>query len=278
MEFTIPLYPEGNDGEFRLRNVHDGQVERANIVDYGTNLNVQGNLVEVVHGTLTPGGAPASLILTEFRFTTLDSPRRFRQATITFRFEDADAPDATPPAVVNVAPEGFFAVSRRERTREVAHGVNVALGAGGGGIGAHAGLQFEWRLSEIKSYVDETTLSGIKTVLDRGVPPPNAARWAMSEAKNADSSGGDHGVPSYLRLGILVQRTSASGKFLGWVDVSVKVDYKYQMERRRGQGADPVLFDPGREQEGSGFGVDAENLGKFDMDGYVVVQSGARAI
>ncbi|KAL2862238.1 uncharacterized protein BJX67DRAFT_310810 [Aspergillus lucknowensis] len=276
MEFTIPLIPEGNEGEFRLQNAHDGQVERANLVDYGTSLNVQGNLVEVVHGTLTPGGAPASLILTEFRFTTLDPPRRFRQATITFRFEDADTPVASPPAVVKIAPEGFFAVSRHERTHEVTRGVNLTVGAGGS-VGANAALQFEWSLSEIKSYVDEATLSGIKTVLDRGVPPPNAARWAMSEAKNA-SSNGDHGVPSYLRLGILVQRASASGKFLGLVDVSAKVDYKYQMERRRGQRVDPVLFDPGREQGVSGFGVDPENLGQFDMDGYVLVQSGARAL
>lgn len=125
--FIIPLVPEGDDAEFRLRDEYAGQPQRPNIVDYGTSLNVQGNLVEVVHGTMTPGGDPASLIAAEFRFSLLDPPRRFRHATMTFRFDYPDSKDATPPAVVKVAPEGFYAMNRTERTQQVNRDANIAM-------------------------------------------------------------------------------------------------------------------------------------------------------
>lgn len=264
--FTIPLVPEGDNAEFRLRDAYTGQPQRPNIVDYGTSLNVQGNLVEVVHGTMTPGGDPASLIVTEFRFSTLDPPRRFRHATITFRFDYPDSRDASPPAVVKISPEGFYAMNRSERPQEVSRGATIAVG-GNFGPAANATLGYQWGLVETKARVDHAALTGIKTVLDRGVPPPNAARWSTAENKNDK-----YGVPSHLQLAILVKRTS-SRKFRGWVDVSVKVDYRYEMERRRGRGVDPVTFDPGLPPQGL-LGVDAANLGQVDLKRFMVIQSG----
>ncbi|RJE26224.1 hypothetical protein PHISCL_01472 [Aspergillus sclerotialis] len=60
MDFTIPLVPEGDNAEFRLKDEYEGQSQRQNILNYGSSLNVQGNLAEVVHGTMSPGGDPAT--------------------------------------------------------------------------------------------------------------------------------------------------------------------------------------------------------------------------
>ncbi|RJE26225.1 hypothetical protein PHISCL_01473 [Aspergillus sclerotialis] len=161
-------------------------------------------------------------------------------------------------------------MNRTERTQEVNRGANISLGAGAGSA-ANASFAFKWGLVETKKRVDEATLTGIKTVIDRGVPPPNAARWSMTESKNDK-----YGVPSYLQLAILVKRTS-NKKFRGWVDVTSRVDYKYDMEKRRG-AIDPITFDPELPPQGGLEGIDANNLGQVDLKQFMLIQSGPLSV
>jgi hypothetical protein len=269
--FTIPLVPEGDsNAEYRLRNEYAGQIERPNILDYGTNLNVQGDLMAVVHGTMTPGGDPATLIIADFQFTSLALPRRFRQALITFLFKDTNSKDENPPEVLKIAPQGIFSMNKTEKTQTIQRGANVSLGAGFGP--ANGSIGFNWSLSETKTKHDQATLSGIKTVINRGRPPKNAARWSLHE--NDD---GVQGIPNFVRLAILLRRKT-SEKFLAVVVVQASVDFMYTFEKRSGK-VDPITFDPSstHEPENSIEGIDPTNLGLVDLKNLAVIQSDAQS-
>jgi hypothetical protein len=49
---------------------------------------MQGDLVQVLHGTLVPNGAPATLIVIDFRFVSMALSRRFRSVKIALQFAD----------------------------------------------------------------------------------------------------------------------------------------------------------------------------------------------
>jgi hypothetical protein len=285
MSFTVRLVPEGDkNSEFRLRNEYEGQVERPEILDYGTNLNVQGNLVEVIHGAMAPEDDFATLIVMDFRFTTLSPPRRFRKATITVRFEDAESKDASPPEVLHIAPEGTFAMNQSTRTAETAYGVHASTGVGVSGL-AGLSLGVDWKLTENTTKTKQAMLRGLRVVLGRGRPPKNAAKWVLDE--NSDTK---EGIPSYLRCAIIVRRKSIQ-PFLGIVRVDASADYRYPFERRSG-GIDPILFQPDpsqtRGQQDTRTSVapadvavlraHATQLDQVDLKALAIVQSTAEAI
>ncbi|KAL2850247.1 hypothetical protein BJY01DRAFT_245558 [Aspergillus pseudoustus] len=283
MSFTVQLVPEGDqNSEFRLRNEYEGQVERPEILDYGTNLNVQGSLVEVIHGTLTADGELATLIIMDFRFTTLSPPRRFRKATISVRFEDGESSDATPPEVLHISPDGAFAMNRSTTTAENEYGVHAVTGAGFSGL-ASLSLGVDWKLTESTTKTHQATLKGLRMVVGRGRPPKNAARWVLHENSEAED-----GIPSYLRCAIIVRRKSTR-PFLGFVQVHASADYKYLFEKRSG-GIDPILFEPGPMPELgqdtpadgppdiSDLRVHAAQLSKVDLKVLAIVQSSPEVI
>src|SRR6187402_1649729 len=81
-EITLNLLPGGKDVEknnYHTLDAYPGQVERADVYDYGSKLNMQMNLVEIVHGTMDskPNSSPATLIIADFQFISHDPSRRF---------------------------------------------------------------------------------------------------------------------------------------------------------------------------------------------------------
>ena len=89
--FTMPLNPEGDDSAYPLLPEYEGKVEQPKMIDYGTSLHVQADLVEVVHGNMFQGKDLAMLIIVDFRFTSTDTSRRFRFAEIIYKFRDSDS-------------------------------------------------------------------------------------------------------------------------------------------------------------------------------------------
>jgi len=65
--FEIYLEPAGEEGgELRVTNRHGNEVQRQHIVDRTNALTVQADLVEVVHGKLSPDEGPATLVVLDF--------------------------------------------------------------------------------------------------------------------------------------------------------------------------------------------------------------------
>ena len=268
---TVPLVPQGDAGSaYRLLNEYEGQIERPNVLDYGTNLNVQVDLVEVIYGTLAPEGDLATLIIADFQFSSLDPPRRFHSARITFHFRDSDPKDRNPPEVLKIAPQGLFSMNHTEKQQELKRGVNLSVSGGYGPAGISLG--FDWRLTESMTRHDYAKLTGVRNVIDRGRPPKNAAVWSLDENPSDDK-----GIPSFLRAVILLKRKSYEN-FIAIVSVDAKVDWKYKLEKRAGRvKVDPVTFDPDPTRPcNTVHGIDPKNLGLIDLNELKAVQSNVK--
>jgi hypothetical protein len=87
-----------------------GEVQRRLLFDRSTSTSVvaQGKLVDVLHGYLSPGGDPATLITIDFRF--LSPKSRIRSATIKLRFADSNSQRNVDPEVLGIAPKGQVSV------------------------------------------------------------------------------------------------------------------------------------------------------------------------
>lgn len=86
-----------------------GETQRLQLVDRGTSVRVQARLV-ILHGTLSPGGDPGTIITIEFRFLSLKVSQRARSASIKLRFADLESTSEFDPEVVGISPEGQFRI------------------------------------------------------------------------------------------------------------------------------------------------------------------------
>jgi hypothetical protein len=83
------------------------EIQRKHLVDRDDRgIVVQADLVDVIHGFLSPDGVLATLITIEFRFISARVSRRVRSATIKLRFGDLEARSEFDPEVFSIAPEG----------------------------------------------------------------------------------------------------------------------------------------------------------------------------
>jgi hypothetical protein len=82
------------------------QVQRTNVVDQRGAFSTQVRLFTVVHGTLTNGGFPASLIIMYILFHSARADRRARQAEVSFEFSYyPDTRSEGAPEVLKISPE-----------------------------------------------------------------------------------------------------------------------------------------------------------------------------
>jgi len=266
LSFTIGLSDDGDDGSaFHLKNA-PGEMQRQRILDRGSDLIVQGDLVTVIHGKYTAEGPPATLIIAEFRFLSADNSRDFRQATITFKFSHPQSKDLRCPEVVAIAPVGDtfllpnylkicahhmcwrtqfdrFSMNPTNLTEEVKHTANLSTEAKATvGVGVSGGVG--WELTRTIDKKDCGTLIGAIRAERRSGGPAirNTARWALAENRSQHD-----GLPSYLRTAILLKRKD-NEKFQANINVQADVNVAYAIENSLrnflGQTVDPVYFDP----------------------------------
>jgi hypothetical protein len=263
--FTIPLNPEGDDSSYRLRPEYEGQVERPNMVDYGTSLHVQADLIEVVHGNMFEGKDLATLIIVDFRFTSTDPSRRFRYAEVIYKFRDSDPSDADPPRVHHIAPDGEFSMNRTEKTQELTRGANATAGSGFGPANVSLGLT--WNLVETETKVDQARLTGFKKVFERNRPPPQTAWWSLNENPNDRN-----GIPNFMRAAILLKRKT-NDRFCSTLTIRAKADLRYKFQDRSGKlDIAPVDYDPGLPRSTT-TDFDPKNLGLVDLESIMAVQT-----
>jgi hypothetical protein len=268
-EFRFDLQPEGNaDSTYHTLDAFPGQVERANVYDYGSALNMQMNLVDVIHGTMSPEGLPATLVIADFQFISHEKSRRLPRANNEFRFRDLDPNDANPPEVFAIAPQGSFSMNQTEKTQELKRAAKADVGAA---FVANVTTGLEWSLTETQTKYSAARLTGIMTMKDRKREPRNVAKWSLEENERDEK-----GIPSLLRAAILLRRRTYE-RFLASIALETKIDWKthYNLETRKGGGdIDPVTFDPSRTRTTPVPAyIDPTNLGFVNLDALAAVQS-----
>jgi hypothetical protein len=199
-------------------------------------------LVEVLHGTLVPDGAPATLAIIEFWFIATKRSRRFLSATIDMQFADAEKRVGFDPEVLEIAPRGHFTLHPTKKQVELTRSAQTGIQGGGGP--ATANLGFACDLKESTEKQDQTTVSGVIRLEGRSWGRKNAVRWVLMENATQKT-----GIPTHLRAPILLKREDG-GLFNANVKIEVEADMKASLESKvqrlfgKVEKDDPVDFDP----------------------------------
>ncbi|KAF2233517.1 hypothetical protein EV356DRAFT_567974 [Viridothelium virens] len=239
-ELIINLVEDADeDSGFRLENAA-GSNFRTGLIDSGTQLNVKARLVGVTHGRLASTEDPATLLNFEFRFMA-SGKRRFKQATVTLQFADSEGVASKDPEVLQVHPNGNFAINKTEREWTSKQGINAGLN-----VGSHLGggeLGVKWEMEETKKREYYTRLSGKSRVIGRTWGSDNAAIWKLEESKDKNTEGG---IPSFMSTAVLLKRVGDS-LFTFTINVKTDVDFVGTIRslagRERKDPIDPVEID-----------------------------------
>jgi hypothetical protein len=228
------------DGEFRTRN-DEGQKFRPNLVGRGKQLSAKVDIVGVTHGEFAEIDDFATLLVFELRFLA-KAYRRFKQATVMIRFEDAQGQTARDPVVHTIAPEDKWALNKTERVQNVKWGVNAGVSAGVEPAGTEAGVV--WEVEKTKNSKYYTVLSGEKRVMRRGwIGEANTVIWTLEENEHTSDD-----IPTFLRAAVLLRRPG-NVPFSFMVKVRTDVDFVGEIKTlfglERKDPIDPVETDPG---------------------------------
>lgn len=274
--FSVDLYPTGDDGAFRLENTLD-EMQRRHVMQDGSELTVYADLYNVTHGTRSPQGDAATLIVMDFRFTGSDqNKRRFREATIMVKFELADqtSDDESGPEVLKIAPHGTFFNNQSTQDEEVKVSTNATASGGGGPV--NLGIGAGWEKTKHIAKEDRMVLSGNPRIEGRRSGSYNAARWKLRENKLKQQ-----GLPTFFRTAILISPRS-TGKFKAIVTVHTEVNLTYSLQQSikkfaGGRVVDPVYFDVETKRKSLGpklDSVDPKSLELCDLEQLKVVEDG----
>jgi Cornifin (SPRR) family len=245
-DMTIFLMPEGEGGgAFRAKN-EDGKKFRTVLVthgDYGEDLTVKANIVQVSHGTLSPEGQLASLLIFEFKFISQKESRRFKKATVTLTFEDAEKNASNDPEVRRIAPEDLFKMNKTSRSVDITNKTNFGITAGMTPVGGNVG--HEWEIKQTKAIEHSARLTGSKRLIRESFSgPENTVIWSMEENRDRDKK---DGIPSFLRTAVVLGRTSDE-PFSFHIKIQTEVDISSRLEKLFGVGkpepVDPAEIDP----------------------------------
>ena len=218
--FVIDLdMEEPTDTALKISNRPVDEVHRKTLTErINSGFVLQGKIKEIFHGTLTPKGKPATLMILDFNFlkTALaSSNRRFRRVIIEIRFfEGAASKDnegAKDPAVLKMAPEGVHTFNHCMLEREINHKFTLALGSNPlqlpNSIAVTGAIQWE-KVTKV-AMSDKTSMTGmISHDRHRRWGSPNTVVWTCTE--NAIKK---DGVPAYMQTAVLVERLPGCDTF-----------------------------------------------------------------
>jgi hypothetical protein len=252
---NFDLQPMDDGSFYRTTNTPD-LMQRESLISRGDrdSLLFQAELVSVVHGTLDPDGAPATLIVTDFKFVSLTKSRRYKSAVISYRFSgrDSSSPD---PVVYNIAPEGSLSLSRSVE--------GSVAGPSSANVGVNATLGYSWDLAETTEKTGQARVAGMKRIEQRNYGQDNTAVWTLVESGDEKS-----GIPTFLRTAILLRReeSKANEPFQAIIEVKATVDLAYSLRRvfSATPKDDQVIFDPTKGSIGSG-NFDGKKLAKINL-------------
>jgi hypothetical protein len=203
-EFEIVLEPLMDDadaeyaGEYRNKN-EPGKTYRRTPIIRGDTLTTRVTLALLGHGTLTPNGEPASLLVFDFRLASSKTTRRFISANFEIAFRDSKGEDAFDPDIYRISPEGECEIDPRVTARnvkdEIVIGGNLGLPQAGGNLNYTHGSEGS------KATEHAVSLKGIRKLLYKDSGDANVVIWTMAEDPKRKS-----GTPSFLRTALILKR------------------------------------------------------------------------
>ncbi|OBT66708.1 hypothetical protein VE03_03983 [Pseudogymnoascus sp. 23342-1-I1] len=216
-DIDIVLLPEGDEkSNAELHGKHPEFRRAAEQTNYGDRLFTRANVIGVTHGTLS-GTDPATLLILEFRFISMQKGRRFTSCTITAKFEDSDGDAELCPEVWDVVPDGVYALHKTETRRTVKISATGSLqGTFSTSMGPSIGISWERKKSD--KVEDWTQLTGSRYQMG-SEERDDAVIWSMQE-----NGATKNGIPTFMRAAILVRR-SANVPFKLTIEVKAKVDF-----------------------------------------------------
>jgi hypothetical protein len=282
------LQPVGDGGaEYRFRNDLE-EIEREVVIDRGEDIFIGCDLLPVIHGQTNPdSGTPASLLVFDFRFQSNRRKKRFLRADIRVIFADEKEPGSTvyDPIVkkISFAPLGQssqYTISPTTTTREVERVVSVSGSGGQLGISLTAG--YTYSLKETIEESDAAMLVAPKRVRTRMIGKKNSAEWTLLENSSTRS-----GIPTFMRVGILLERPMAaeSRRFTATVSVDAELNVGSHLEtirrffgKKEVPAVDPIIFDPQRQggPSASMFRVERASLDAANMEEIAVILADTR--
>ena len=202
---------------------------------------VRANIISITHGTMSPGGDPATLLVFEFCFS-MQRSGRLTGYSITISFEDSGGDVDLRPKVYRIAPKGVFALNKTQVIRDIKESGNVQAKVDSSSFGA--GSDYAWEMGETKGKEHFARLVGLTKII-KGVGMDDAAEWSLEE-DNALAK--KEGVPAFLRTAVLLRR-KADVPFSLLIKIWSEVDFKTSLHafsgRKKVDKMDPIQVDPG---------------------------------
>ncbi|KAI1824957.1 hypothetical protein F4861DRAFT_215998 [Xylaria intraflava] len=262
-EFKIDLYEVANadvDGQYHTRNDKGKRLPQL-LVDEGVKTQVKANLMKAIRGTLKDGGDPATLLIFEFYLNTFNG-NRFKKASITVTFEDAQGPSANDPEVYEFAPAGSFVLNRETDSRETSHAVDAAVNAMGVETGYH------WTMTKPTQKTHSATLKGMSR-RSKTFGEAETALWVMEEdpVKRA-------GVPTFLRAAIVLRHDPdecGEFRFQLEIDAVESRNFPFFGKSKPSRMLSPFDLDPKVLVAAEQGGVDTKNLGALALESHTLV-------
>lgn len=273
-DFTFEVFEDLFYGaELKTRNPRDDPRQREVITDRGRASNefkATARLAVCVHGFLDStisSPVPASLIVFEFTLNSLHRKHTYRSlyTSLAFNISDPNADPKTTPQIIAFAPFEK-AVSAHGVDVEKKKTKNTALQSvsviGPGGAGATIGGNISRGLEQNYKKRYTQLLQASRHISHDGSLGYDTAWWNMRENEVLHD-----GIPTSLRIAVLLQRASRDEKFVGNFTMKLDAGVWYKVKERWNdfwglvELDDPVIFDPSLPPLGEMEGIDPENLG-----------------
>ncbi|UKZ77173.1 hypothetical protein TrVFT333_004892 [Trichoderma virens FT-333] len=230
-------------------NLGGGEQQGSRVIEENLSKNaltVQCDLAQIIHGTMSEGGTPATLIVFKFKFIPRDNRRRFKNAEITIEFSAGE--------VFNITPNGTWMTLQSETQQELSHSVDPSLEAGFGP--ATATLGYTWQLKKNTTVEGHCTVVGytmaLKQTRSMTKARQNTIFWVLRENPQTKS-----GIPSFMQAAALLKRERTGRN--QWARSSV---LRSPSEVRKGED---IFFNP---KKNRGAVDDANNLRNVKLDTY----------
>jgi len=140
----------------------------------GTTL--QGGGQTSVHGTLSKGGSPATLVVLLFVFQPRGNNKRFKSVEITMTFSSGSK-SAGPPEVCAISPSQEWAIFPSTKNEEVSHMISPSLE---GTVGlAKGALGYQYQYKETETTEARARVTGLIRTSSGGRSGKDTAFWGL---------------------------------------------------------------------------------------------------
>lgn len=214
----------------------------------------------IIHGTMDEiSHIPATLLVYEFEFLSYKTSARIKEAQIVFQFQVKAVNSTGAPKITAIRPKGRHALIETLQNEKDTLNLEANLGAN------IAGLELGGKIApgrEVeKTTTHATTVTGTAPADEYG--DKYIARWSLVENSSQES-----GVPSFLRVAILIERESKDN-FTCVPYIEAKLDLKSQLYTLLSTEApdEPIFFEPDYEPYNKlGKDIDELNLATAGID------------